>query len=48
VFKGRLTDETRTPDEIRESTYLFTGDVDAKQTRFWLLLILAAAIATAV
>jgi uncharacterized hydrophobic protein (TIGR00271 family) len=27
--------------------YLFTGDVAAKQTRFWLLLVLSAAIATA-
>lgn len=28
----RLTSEARTPDEIREAVYLFTGDVAAKQT----------------
>ena len=43
----RLTSEGRTPDEIRDAAYLFTGDVAAKQTRFWLLLTLSAAIATA-
>ncbi len=43
---GRLTGETRTPDEIREAVYLFTGDIGAKQSRFWLLLALATTIAT--
>jgi uncharacterized hydrophobic protein (TIGR00271 family) len=43
----RIAGEARTPDEIREAVYLFTGDVAAKQSRFWLLLILATAIATA-
>ena len=42
----RLAGETRTPEEIREAVYLFGGDVGAKQSRFWLLLVLAAAIAT--
>jgi uncharacterized hydrophobic protein (TIGR00271 family) len=43
----RLTSEGRTPEEIRDAAYLSTGDVAAKQTRFWLLLTLSAAIATA-
>ncbi len=43
----RLTGEARTPEEIREAVYLFGGDVGAKQSRFWLLLVLAAGIATA-
>ncbi len=43
----RIAGEARTPDEIREAVYLFTGDVGAKQSRFWLLLILATGIATA-
>jgi uncharacterized hydrophobic protein (TIGR00271 family) len=43
----RLTSEGHTPDEIRDAVYLSTGDVAAKQTRFWLLLALSAAIATA-
>jgi len=47
VLRERLTGESRTPDEIRDATYLFTGDVGAKQSRFWLLLVLAATIATA-
>jgi uncharacterized hydrophobic protein (TIGR00271 family) len=46
-IRGRLTGESRTPEEIREAVYLFTGDVGAKQTRFWLLLVLATGIATA-
>lgn len=47
ILGGRLTGEARTPDEIRDATYLFTGDVGAKQSRFWLLLVLSAAVATA-
>jgi uncharacterized hydrophobic protein (TIGR00271 family) len=43
----RITGESRTPDEIREAVYLFGGDVGAKQTRFWLLLVLAGGIAAA-
>jgi uncharacterized hydrophobic protein (TIGR00271 family) len=43
----RLTGESRSPEEIREAVYLFGGDVGAKQSRFWLLLILSAGIATA-
>jgi uncharacterized hydrophobic protein (TIGR00271 family) len=43
----RIAGENRTPDEIREAVYLFQGDVGAKQSRFWLLLVLATGIATA-
>jgi uncharacterized hydrophobic protein (TIGR00271 family) len=43
----RLTEELRTRDEIREAVFLHTGDVGAKQSRFWLLLGLSAIIATA-
>jgi uncharacterized hydrophobic protein (TIGR00271 family) len=46
-LKTRLTGESRTPDEIREAVYLSTGDVGAKQSRFWLLLVLSTVIATA-
>ena len=46
-LRDRLAGETRTPEEIREAVYLFGGDVGAKQSRFWLLLVLAAGIATA-
>lgn len=42
-----IESESRTPDEIREVLYLFTGDKHAKQSRFWLLLVLSAVIATA-
>lgn len=35
------------PDEIRDAVYLFRGDVVSKQSRFWLLLVLSAGIATA-
>lgn len=37
----------RDPEEIRDAVDLFDGDVAAKQSRFWLLLTLAACIATA-
>ena len=37
----------RTPDEVRDAVYLMTGDAAAKQSRFWLLLVLAAVIASA-
>jgi uncharacterized hydrophobic protein (TIGR00271 family) len=43
----RITGESRTPDEIRDAVYLFTGDATAKQSRFWLLLVLSTVIATA-
>lgn len=42
-----LGGETRTPQEIRDAVYLFTGDVGAKQSRFWLLLLISTVIATA-
>jgi uncharacterized membrane protein len=44
---GQITGESRTPEEIREAVYLLGGDVGAKQSRFWLLLVLATGIATA-
>lgn len=44
---GRIGGETRTPQEIRDAVYLFTGDVGAKQSRFWLLLAISTVIATA-
>ncbi len=46
-FSRYLGGETRTPEEIRDAVYLFTGDVGAKQSRFWLLLVISTAIATA-
>jgi uncharacterized hydrophobic protein (TIGR00271 family) len=46
-LRQRLTGEARTPDEIREAVYLSIGDVGAKQSRFWLLLVLSTVIATA-
>jgi uncharacterized hydrophobic protein (TIGR00271 family) len=42
-----LTGEIRTPEEIREAVYLVGVDAGAKQSRFWLLLVLSACIATA-
>lgn len=42
-----LLGEVRSADEIRDAVYLFEGGVAAKQTRFWLLLLLATGIATA-
>ena len=42
-----IESESRTPDEIRDVLYLFRGDKHAKQSRFWLLLVLSAIIATA-
>lgn len=47
TLSGRLTGEARTPQEIRDAVYLFTGDVGAKQSRFWLLVVLSAVVATA-
>ena len=47
AITDHLVGETRTPEEIREAVYLFGGDVGAKQSRFWLLLVLATGIATA-
>lgn len=43
----RIAGESRSPQEIREAVYLFSGDVAAKQSRFWLLRLLATGIATA-
>jgi len=31
-LSGHLIGETRTPQEIRDAVYLFTGDVGAKQS----------------
>jgi uncharacterized hydrophobic protein (TIGR00271 family) len=44
---GRVAGETRAPAEVRDAVYLGVGDVAAKQSRFWLLLVLATGIATA-
>lgn len=44
---GLNSGESRSPDEIRDAVYLTTGDTLAKQSRFWLLLVLSAGIATA-
>jgi uncharacterized hydrophobic protein (TIGR00271 family) len=41
-----LSGELRTHAEIHEAVFLFSGDVVAKQSRFWLLLVLSAVIAT--
>jgi uncharacterized hydrophobic protein (TIGR00271 family) len=46
LVERTLSGEVRTPDEIRDAVYLFGADVRAKQSRFWLLLVLAAVIAT--
>lgn len=43
----RLVGEARTPQEIRDAVYLFGEDTASKQSRFWLLLVLATVIATA-
>ena len=42
-----LAGDIRTPDEIRDAVYLVGPDAGAKQSRFWLLLVLSACIATA-
>lgn len=42
-----LTAQARTPEEIHEAVDLFIGDVPAKQSRFWLLLVLSTVVATA-
>ena len=48
VSVGKLiAGDARTPDEIRDAVYLSVGDVQAKHSRFWLLLLLATGIATA-
>ena len=44
---GRLTGEARSAEEIRDAVDLFSGDVGAKQSRFWLLLVLSTIVATA-
>lgn len=43
----RLVAQGRTQDEIRDAVYLFGDDAATKQSRFWLLLVLATAIASA-
>jgi uncharacterized membrane protein len=43
----RIGGPLRTPEEVRDAVYLMTGDTVAKQSRFWLLLVLAAVIASA-
>jgi hypothetical protein len=42
-----LPGEGRTPAEIRDAVYLVGENAGPKQSRFWLLLVLSACIATA-
>lgn len=44
---GLDSGQARTPNEIRDAVYLSQGDIAAKHSRFWLLLVLSAGIATA-
>jgi uncharacterized hydrophobic protein (TIGR00271 family) len=44
---ARIGGPLRTPDEVRDAVYLDSGDTAAKQSRFWLLLVLSAVIASA-
>lgn len=46
-IRRMIDSEARTLDEVRDAVYLFEGDREAKQGRFWLLLVLATGIATA-
>jgi uncharacterized hydrophobic protein (TIGR00271 family) len=46
-LRGMLAGDLRTHEEICDAVYLFDGDAEAKQGRFWLLLVLSATIATA-
>jgi uncharacterized hydrophobic protein (TIGR00271 family) len=47
ALRRSLTGAFRTPDEVRDAVYLFGADARARQSRFWLLLVLSAVIATA-
>jgi uncharacterized membrane protein len=42
-----LGGQLRSPDELRDAVYLHRGDAAANLSRFWLLLVLAAVIASA-
>ncbi len=42
-----LGGQLRSPEEVRDAVYLHRGDAAAKLSRFWLLLVLAAVIASA-
>jgi uncharacterized hydrophobic protein (TIGR00271 family) len=44
---ARIAGPLRTADEVREAVYLNRGESVAKQSRFWLLLVLSAVIASA-
>ncbi len=46
-FLTRIGGQLRSADEVRDAVYLTTGDTAAKQSRFWLLLIISAVIASA-
>jgi hypothetical protein len=43
----RIAGSLRTPAEVRDAVYLDSGDTAAKQSRFWLLLVLSSVIASA-
>lgn len=49
IFRGKLLPQTqrRTLDELAEDLDLERGDVDAKRSAFWTMLLLSAVIATA-
>src|SRR5688572_32287855 len=42
-----LGGQLRSPEEVRDAVYLHRGDAAARLSRFWLLLVLAAVIASA-
>jgi uncharacterized hydrophobic protein (TIGR00271 family) len=44
---SRLGGQLRTPEEVRDAVYLARGDAAANLSRFWLLLVLSAVIASA-
>jgi uncharacterized hydrophobic protein (TIGR00271 family) len=44
---ARFGGQLKSAEEVRDAVYLFTGDAAAKQSRFWLLLMLSAVIASA-
>jgi uncharacterized hydrophobic protein (TIGR00271 family) len=46
-FAALLGREWRPADEVRDAVYLHSGDAAAKQSRFWLLLVISATIASA-
>jgi uncharacterized hydrophobic protein (TIGR00271 family) len=47
AWRRWLSGDLRTGDEVRDAVYLERGDTAANMSRFWLLLVLSTAIATA-